>query len=121
MMPEKYFHLDRDGDVLILILERSVSSLADDVLIEQMRQTLALDGVQGVVVDFSRVEYFGSVLLEALREVWNAVGKSHLSPRKMALCGITPITREILHVSRFDTLWPIFATRREAIDAVKSA
>jgi hypothetical protein len=37
---------------------------------------------------------------------------------KMVLCNVSDVGREILHVSRFDTLWPICDSCEKALEAV---
>jgi hypothetical protein len=34
---------------------------------------------------------------------------------------LNPYCREVLEVTHLDTLWPIYATRADAVDQVKSA
>ena len=36
----------------------------------------------------------------------------------MALSGVSSHARELLHVTALDTAWPIYADRREAVDAL---
>jgi hypothetical protein len=37
---------------------------------------------------------------------------------KMAVCNVSETGREILQVTKFDTLWPIGPSRQEALKAV---
>ncbi len=68
-----------------------------------------------VLVDFSQIDYFSSSVLEALRTIWLAVKDKH---GRMALCSLSPAGREILQLSRFDTLWPSYPDRTEALLAL---
>ena len=114
------FGLRQDGDVAIVVLRHDVGSLTDaDVLteVEGLLQRLDTVEVRGVVIDFGKVEYFGSTLLEALLRVWHKV---HPDGKTMALCRVKPVGLEILDVSKFNTLWPICGSRREAAEAVRA-
>ena len=114
------FGLRQDGDVAIVVLRHDVGSLTDsDVLTEVESLLERLDAVEtrGVVIDFAKVEYFGSTLLEALLRVWHKVSNEGKS---MALCNVKAVGLEILEVSKFTTLWPICPTRKEAAEAVRN-
>ncbi len=113
------FEVDRDGEVLIVSVAENVGSFADaEVLIEvrQILKQLAGQDVRGIVVDLRQAAYFGSSMLEALRELWNHV---HHQGGKLALCNVSDVGRDILEVSRFNTLWPILDSRDEALKAVR--
>lgn len=119
MPTSRLFHVEEDEDVLILILHSHVSSLADVEILDQMEQFLQetdFAASQGVVVDFERASYFGSIMLEALRMLWTKVREAR---RRMTLCNVSEVGRDILAVARFDRLWPVFDSRQEAIEAVK--
>ena len=115
MNDQRYFDIAASGSTLTVTVCRNVSSLMEDridlELAEVIRQ-LQPPEIRHLVIDFSPVDYFGSGLLEALLELWRHI-KSR--PGTMALCGLSKVTLEILRVGRFDTLWPIFATRDEAL------
>ena len=115
----KTFLVEQDGQIRIICLPGSMSVLAGtevfaefDLLLADFHKT----GTTEVVIDFARVCYFGSNLLEALLALW----KQLLAAQgKMTLCNVSEIGREILNVSRFDTVWPIYASRAQALEAVR--
>jgi hypothetical protein len=37
----------------------------------------------------------------------------------MAVCGVTERTRELLRVTALDMVWPIYETKREAMEALQ--
>ena len=68
-----------------------------------------------IVFDLSQVDNFGSMFLALLIRAW----KLALSQGgTMVLSGVTARTRELLRVTSLDIVWPIYDTRREAIDAL---
>ena len=54
--------------------------------------------------DMVKVNYFGSSMLEAMLYLWK---KINTEGGKMAVCCVSDTAREILELSRFDTIWPI--------------
>jgi hypothetical protein len=56
-------------------------------------------------------------MLEAIRALWN-----DLSPRKgrLVMCNASEVGREILQVAKFDQMWPLLATRDEALQLLKN-
>lgn len=109
-----------EGSTLMLEVHGPVSSLTDDSLLKevdgilaQLRQGTAHD----IVVDFGQSPYFGSAMLETLRRVWNDV-QQHGG--RMIVCNLSTVGNEILQVSKFDQLWPIVATRTDAVKKLKT-
>lgn len=109
-----------EGSMLVLEVHGPVSSLTDDSVLKEMdgilvhlRQGTARD----VVVDFGQSPYFGSAMLETLRRVWNDV-QQHGG--RMVVCNLSTVGTEILQVSKFDQLWPITATRTDAVQKLKT-
>ena len=120
MSPPRMFEAEQDGRVLVLRPHKNVSSLADLDLFtetEELCAQLRQSEIDRVIVDFAEVEYFGSLMLESLRIVWNAV---HEHGGKMALCNVSTVGREILEIARFDTLWPVCDSRSEALTSVEA-
>ncbi len=115
MPNHKAFQSECIEETLIVMPAGSVSSLAGeevsselDGLLDQLHQP----GPKNVVIDFAKVAYFGTVMLGALRVIWRRVDDRE---GKMALCNLSEMGREILRVSGFDLLWPICASREEAL------
>ena len=112
------FQLETLKDTLVITPQSESIGFAD------LEPTQALEGIfelihhpeiRHVLVDFSQVDYFSSSVLEALRTIWVGVKEKQ---GRMALCSLTPAGREILQVSRFDTLWSSFPDRTEALLAL---
>src|SRR5688572_17941457 len=112
------FHIERVGATMVVSPQRSVTSLSDDDVKAELGGLLeVLDSgeVQNIVFDFCHIEYCGSSMLEAMRRLWKSLPKGK---GKLVVCGVNAVLRDILHVTRFDTLWTIFPTRDEALQAV---
>jgi anti-anti-sigma factor len=68
-----------------------------------------------LVVDLSQTDFIGSSFIELLVRAWKRLKNRNGT---MALCAVHPYCREILRVSRLDTIWPIYGTRTEAVSGV---
>jgi len=117
--PRKIFDLEHDGDALIAVPLRNLGSLAEEELqaeLPELLQALHRPDARHLVLDFSRISYFGSSMLEAVRRL---ARQAHAHGGRTALCGLSPVAREILEIARFDTLWPLCETREDALAAVR--
>jgi anti-anti-sigma factor len=70
---------------------------------------------EGLVVDLSQMNYFGSVFLAFLIRCHTLV-KRHGG--RMVLMGVSEAGREVLHLTALDTLWAIYRDRAEAFGAL---
>lgn len=121
MSTPKVFEVSSDGSTLVIVPLGSVGSLAGEGVnaeLEELTARLRDSGLKQVIFDFHKVDYFGSSMLGAMHTVWKLVAAGG---GKMAVCNLSDVEREVLEVSRFDTLWPIYATREEAMAAVSDA
>lgn len=115
----RVLRIERFHEVLVVTLLRGVTGLTDEHLVAELGEVL--DGlndkdVRHVVVDLQYVSEFGSSFLETLRRIWTGVREIN---GKLAVCNASELGREILRISRFDTVWPICRSRDEAIDKVR--
>jgi anti-anti-sigma factor len=112
------FHIERHGDIAVIVPSPEVESMHEN-LIQQAAQmvvaTLKEDPPAGLVIDLSQVSYFGSVFLSFLLRC-HMLAKKHGS--EVVLAGASERTRELLHLTALDTLWAIYNTRAEAIEAL---
>ncbi|WP_437188491.1 STAS domain-containing protein [Planctomicrobium sp. SH668] len=110
--------LQWQGDALIVVAKGGVESLswqiveqAAEIVLEPVREQKA----PIVVFDLTEVSYFGSVFMSLLVRCHKLV---RLRGGVMVLCGVQRLTRELLHTTALDTLWAIYDTRAEAIEAI---
>ncbi|MHC4178403.1 MAG: STAS domain-containing protein [Planctomycetota bacterium] len=114
----KTFSVESEGHALVVAPLVNISGLAEkDVKpeLDHLLQQLEEAAVRNVVVDFAQIAYFGTPMLEAMHRIWRCVRQSD---GRMALCNVSNMQREVLHVAGFDTLWPICASRQEAIETL---
>lgn len=114
MTPHGVFTIHTDGPTMTIEVHGQFGSLEDDSVLQVLNNALEqirTTSVRDVLVDFGDSPYFGSILLEALRVIWNDV---HGRGGQLVLCNLSPVCQEILHVSKFDQLWLVVATRQDA-------
>jgi len=70
-----------------------------------------------VVFDLSDVNYFGSMFVAVLLRCWKL---TTARGGMMALAGVSQHARELLRITSLDMIWPIYQSRREAMDALLS-
>ncbi len=112
------FTIERHGDVTLIVaspaLERLDITLADqaaDFLLGPLRDQA--DPL--VVVDLEAVDYFGSIFLALLIRCWKLASSRG---GMMVLAGVSTRAKELLRLTSLDMIWPIYAGRREAIEAL---
>lgn len=112
------FQFEWHGNVVVITPAANVESMRWD-LIEQAADVvmtpLADQEIPLVVFDLSDVSYFGSVFLALLLRCHKFV-KSRGG--ELVLCGASKMATELLHITALDTLWAIYDTRDEALDAL---
>jgi anti-anti-sigma factor len=112
------FRIERHGDIAVVIPSPEVEGMHETEI--QMAAQLVLaplkeDPPGGLVIDLSQVNYFGSVFISFLLRCHMLV-KKHGS--EVVLAGASERIRELLHLTALDTLWALYATRAEALEAL---
>ncbi len=112
------FQLEWHGNAVVITPASNIEAMRWD-LIEQAAEIvmapLRSQEVPMVVFDLSDVSYFGSVFLALLLRCHKFV-KSRGG--ELVLCGASKMASELLRVTALDTLWAIYDTREDALDAV---
>jgi anti-anti-sigma factor len=114
------FRVERHGDIAVIIPSPEVESMHENLIQQAAQMVLAPlkeDPPAGLVIDLSQVNYFGSVFISFLLRCHMLV-KKHGS--EVVLAGASERIRELLHLTALDTLWALYATRAEAIQALGS-
>lgn len=68
-------------------------------------------GSTKILLDLQGLEYISSSGLRALLMAVKALDKKGV----LALCSLQPQVSQIFHISGFDTLFPVYDTREEAV------
>lgn len=116
------FQIQRRGDVVIVIPSPEVESMSD-TMIEQAAQLvlspLKDDPPSGVIFDLSQVSYFGSLFITFLLRCHLLLKKQ--GDGEVVLAGVSERIRELLRMTNLDTLWALYSSREEALEALESA
>jgi anti-anti-sigma factor len=112
------FDVERHGDIAIITPSPEVESMPENLIQQAAQMVLAPlrdDPPAGLVIDLTKVQFFGSVFISFLLRCHMLV-KKHGS--EVVLAGVSKRIRELLHLTALDTLWALYDTRAEAIEAL---
>lgn len=112
------FRLEWHGNTVIITPSPNIEQMpwdlteqAADIVMEPLKSSAS----PMAVIDLSEVEFFGSAFLALLLRCHTAV-KSRGG--ELVLSGPSKTARDLLKLTALDTLWAIYETRAEAIEAV---
>jgi len=115
---DEAFTLERHGDLTVITATRALERIEfglEEQVAELILRPLRRQENPLIVFDLSQVDNFGSMFLALLIRCW----KLALSQGgTMALSGVTERTRELLRMTALDTVWPIYESKREAMEAM---
>jgi anti-sigma B factor antagonist len=114
------FTIERHGDLRLFIAHQALEAI--DASLEPHVAGVLLTPLKDstsplVLFDLGSVDYFGSMFLSLLLRCWkltNSLGGM------MALCGVSSHAKELLRLTSLDIIFPIYATRQEAMEALLS-
>lgn len=112
------FRIERHGDIAVIIPSPDVEKMSDNVMEQAAQMVLAplrADPPAGLIFDLSQVDYFGSIFLSFLLRCHK---RAREQGSEVVVAGASPRARELLHLTALDTLWPLYATRAEALAAL---
>lgn len=116
---EGAFTIERRGELTVITGTEQLEQIAfglEEAVSELILKPLRRDEQPQVVFDLSRVKYFGSNFLALLIRCWKLV---LARGGTMVLSGLDDRSRELLRVTSLDIVWPIYQTKREAIEALQ--
>lgn len=112
------FRVETSGGTLIISPVGDISSLSGDLLseaAEMMTELIESHESPMLVIDLSGVGSCSSVFMSFLLRCHKAI--KHRSG-EMVLSGANKTMLELLALTRLDTVWAVYQTRAEALDAV---
>ena len=113
-----HFNIERHGEIAVVTPSARVEEMHETMIEQAARmviQSLKSDPPAGIVVDLSQVAYFGSVFVSFLLRC-HSQARKHGS--EIVLAGASEPARELLKLLDLETLWAIYDTRQEAIEAL---
>lgn len=112
--------ISRDQNVTVVELDKAYDALDTEVM--QQLDTLLLDKVATadppqIVFDMGHTEYIGSRFIELLVRTWKQLRERD---GKMAICGLSPFCRDVIHTTRLEAVWALHDSRDEAVSALQA-
>ncbi len=108
----------RERDVTIIEFGEDYDSLDYETL-EKIGQLLLSEAAKAdppkLILDLSQTQFIGSSFIELLIRSWKRLKERDGT---MVLCGVRPFCTEVLQITQLTSLWKIYASRTEALDAV---
>jgi anti-sigma B factor antagonist len=113
------FTIERRGDLTVISVTEELEHIEfglEEAVSELILKPLRREEQPQIVFDLSRVTFFGSVFLALLIRCWKlAVSRGGT----MVLSGVDARSRELLRITSLDMVWPIYQSKREAIEALQ--
>jgi anti-sigma B factor antagonist len=120
-MANEYFQVKRHGEVVVIVPSPEVENLPDTTINMAAQMVLAplkADPPTSLIVDLTNVRYFGSAFITFLL-------RCHLPMKQqggeLVLAGVNDRIRELLKTTALDTIWPLYKTRQEALEATSGS
>jgi len=117
-LANEFFQVRRHGDIAVIVPSPQVEHLPETLLQPAAQMVLAPlkeDPPNQIIVDLSEVAYFGSAFITFLL-------RCHLMVKnrgsELVLAGVNKEIRELLRTTALDTLWALYDTATEAIEAL---
>ncbi len=101
--------------MLVLIPRSNLDEIALQQIYAEADEVLkTLDQALGtsIVIDCENTDFFSSSALGFFMKLWLRV---RVRDGRMAFCNLSPQEKEVLHLTKTDTLWKIGASRNEAL------
>jgi anti-anti-sigma factor len=117
---EPPIRVERHGTIAVLIPSPEAVALPQQPLEQAATAVLApLKAMPpaGIVMDLSRVDYFGSLFIGFLIRCHHVAKESG---GRMVMAGVSGRIKELLHLAALDDLWRFHQDRAEAVQALTS-
>lgn len=111
---------EHHGPTLVVHLGPEYDSLDESSLDRVQDFLLACTDVKDVrnmVVDLSHTKFFGSAFIEVLFRAYNRIKRK---AGKFALSGLQAHPKEVILISKLNTIWQLYATAAEAVQALNA-
>lgn len=112
--------IEQIGETVVITPSKDLSELGFDQIVRDADCALQLlDGTRtkNAVFDFRHTDYYGSTALSFFVKIWKRVREIGGA---LAFCNLSDHEREILVITKLDTLWVVCESREEALRAVVS-
>jgi len=97
-------------------VDHTTAKRLEDQLLPQLDSAAGVDGK--VVLDLSNLDYMSSA---GLRVLTLAAKHCQKQQREIVVAALQPLLQEVFRISRFDTVFKVFKTVREALETIAPA
>ncbi len=111
------FQTTTDGNINILAVSGRLDPHAGKDLKDTMFALTEGDAPGDLIVDLEHLDYMASA---GFRELFLAGRKIGRSGGRLLVCALQGEVKRVFELARFETAYPIFATRQEALDHLKA-
>lgn len=118
LLADEFFQVKRHGDAAVVIPSPEVEQLPESLMQEaasMLLTPLKEDPPSNLIVDLAGVRYFGSAFITLLLRL-HLIAKQQGS--ELILSGVNSRIRELLRTTALDTIWALYETRQEALEAL---
>jgi anti-sigma B factor antagonist len=118
LLADEFFQVKRHGDAAVVIPSPEVEQLPESLMQEaasMLLTPLKEDPPSNLIVDLAGVRYFGSAFITLLLRL-HLIAKQQGS--ELILSGVNSRIRELLKTTALDTIWALYETRQEALEAL---
>jgi len=117
-LAQEFFQVKRHGDIAVITPSPQVENLPETLIQTAAQMVLAPlkeDPPTHMIVDLSGVRYFGSAFITFLLRCHILVKKQG---SELVLAGVNARIRELLRTTALDTLWALYDSSQEAVEAL---
>ena len=113
------FLVESKGETLIISPTGEAFEFRHSLVVSEMHTVLELleePAVRNLVIDLTRAEYYGSVIIGALNTMVNRILENG---GKVATCNASEEMQNVLKIMNLTERWPNYPSRRKALKAMK--
>jgi len=117
-LANEFFQVRRHGEIAVIVPSPQIEHLPETLLQPAAQMVLAPlkeDPPSNIIIDLSDVGYFGSAFITFLLRC-HLLAKQRGS--ELVLAGMNKDIRELLRTTALDTLWALYDTVNEAVEAL---
>lgn len=117
-LANEYFQVKRHGDLAVIVPSPEVEHLPDSLIkpaADMLLAPLQSDPPNNLIVDLEGVRYFGSSFIQFLLRCHEVVKRRG---SELVLAGVNERIRELLTMTQLDTIWALYDSRAEAMEAL---
>ncbi|HET9523780.1 MAG TPA: STAS domain-containing protein [Terrimicrobiaceae bacterium] len=111
------FHTSSDGNLRILAVSGRLDSQSRKDLRDTIQSLLEGENSGDVLVDLERLDYMASA---GFRELFLAGRQVSRQGGRLAVCSLRGEVKRVFELACFDTAYPVFDTRHEALAYFKA-